>query len=104
MVSHLAMWPVVVMLVRHGAAIAVAPGSDCGLYCTSPPSGVFLNSSAPALASSTLPTDVSCIDSDYVSTARGKRFRDCVACESTSMRVDGKSGESDLYWFLCQWN
>jgi hypothetical protein len=57
------------------------------------------NASDP-FASSTQTTDLSCLDSDYNSTVKGRKFKSCVSCEAFSDRIDVPSEEDDLYWFL----
>ena len=84
------------------AALEVAPNSQCAPQCIDDPNA---NLSDP-VASSTQPTDVICEDwelNGYNSTSRGRKWNQCVTCESTSNSHGATRGdESDTYWFLCK--
>ena len=78
----------------------VTPNSACGGLCINNPQSnpAFDNSSY------TLPPDVVCNDWELAgdnSTAAGRKFKECLLCESTSSARDVSSDQNDVYWFLC---
>lgn len=92
-------------LFHTASALEVTPSSPCSNFC------IDRSSADPsdALSSATFTKDLSCLDSDYNgdnSTAIGRKFRTCVACEQTSgaraKGLEGEGNENDVYWFLCE--
>lgn len=82
-------------------AIEVAPDSDCSGICINDPAA-DPSSIHPSFTTS---SHVLCNDWElYGSNAddKGKKFKSCLECESTSTHSDRSSGENDVYWFLCE--
>lgn len=83
-------------------ALEVSPNSQCALLCLDDPNA----STSDPIASSTQPGDVICEDWEldgYNSTSRGRKWNQCVSCESTSnAHGDSRVDETDTYWFLCK--
>ena len=82
------------------SAIEVTPNSSCSAYCLDNPNG----NRSDTEASHTFPTDLVCNDWELDgsnSTIIGRKFRDCVECESNSTAYDPSSKENDVYWFIC---
>lgn len=81
-------------------AVEVTPSSKCSSLC--------LNNiqDNPALKepSSTQEWDLVCDDRELDgpnSTVRGRRWKDCLTCQTTSTERDSRTNENDVYWFLC---
>ena len=82
-------------------AVEVTPDSSCSIMCMKDPG---LDPSMTDF-SHTFATDVACNDWElYGSNAseKGQRFMACLECESTSTHNDPRTGENDVYWFLCE--
>lgn len=55
-------------------------------------------------ASSTQEWDLICNDYELDGpnqTVHGRKWKDCLTCESTSTATDSNARENDVYWFLC---
>ena len=80
--------------------LEVAPDSNCSFFCMTQPN---LNSSDPN-SSYTHTDDLVCNDwelSGPNSTEAGRKFLNCISCESLGSHYDPTTGESDIDWFLC---
>ena len=83
-------------------SLEVAPSSECAQRCMNDPNADFTDH----VASSTQPADVVCNDWELGganSSNRGRKWKDCVTCESTSTaHGETTADETDTYWFLCK--
>lgn len=77
-------------------SLEVAPGSPCATHCLDSPGGNEWNTTASTINTN----DVTCKDSGYFSTSKGKKFKKCLNCLQHSTRAH--EGESDLEWFICE--
>ena len=84
-------WPAV-------QALEVAPDSPCSPLCLDNPKG---GNASDTFASTTQEGDLICLDSEYASTPRGRKFVQCLQCEGQS-RATHSNTESDLNWFICE--
>lgn len=93
---------ILVIILQHLSFIGcveVTPSSQCSSICINSPNANITDK----VASSTQPYQLVCNDWELRgpnSTADGRKFHDCVACESTSTASDKGSRENDVYWFL----
>lgn len=79
--------------------VEVTPNSQCAAICINQPNANLDDKNA----SSTQPYQLVCNDwelSGPNSTSDGRKFHDCVACQSNSTASDETTKENDLYWFL----
>jgi hypothetical protein len=81
------------LLTRQAFSLQVSPGSPCASAC--------LDNPADPTTSTTLGSDISCLDSDYSDTPVGTKFMSCVSCLQTSAYSSG-TGSYDQEWFLCE--
>ena len=85
-------------------SLEVAPSSECAQRCMNDPNADFTD----PIASSTQPADVVCNDWELGganSSNRGRKWKDCVTCESTSAaHGETTADETDTYWFLCEFS
>lgn len=81
-------------LVRYTSALQVSPNSPCASFCVD---SNDLDFSDPN-SSNTKNDDITCYDSEYMSSPAGKKFQRCISClqDSTFSQDD----ESDQLWFL----
>lgn len=79
------------LIVSQTTALFVVPGSSCTLECTGDHTG-----------RETEPSDVSCFDTLYNSTATGTGFQECVSCELQSKAFEQSTGQTDIGWALCR--
>ena len=82
-------------------AVEVAPNSLCSGLCDNHPNSDPSNQNS----SWTLQDDVVCNDWEIAganSSITGRKFKDCLLCESNSTTHDATSDENNVYWFLCQ--
>ena len=82
-------------------AVEVTPNSLCSALCMTEPN----DDPADKYSSFTVITDVVCHDWELTganSTIVGRKFNQCLICESNSTASDENSGENDVYWFLCK--
>ena len=77
-------------------ALQVTPNSPCASFCVDSDG---LDLSDPG-ASNTENGDITCYDSEYTSSAAGRKFQRCISCLQDSSFAQGK--ESDQLWFLCK--
>lgn len=87
------------LLLRLARAVEVTPNSPCSSLCDN----FISNDSDPGddRNSFTLGKDVVCNDYEYVSTASGRKFKDCLKCELNSTATDSKTHQNEAYWVLC---
>lgn len=85
----------ITLLTASASALQVTPNSPCASVCLD--SG-GLDSSEPD-SSSTHGNDIACDDAEFRSTAKGRKFKKCLACLEQSSFEDGP--ENDQMWFLC---
>ena len=81
------------------SAVEVAPGSPCSPQCIDTPGSNIQD----AFSSRTWPSDITCNDEDITgsnTTAKGRKWRDCLQCESGSASFDPTTRENDIFWFL----
>lgn len=97
------MLPLILVIILHHLSfihcVEVTPSSQCSSICLNSPTANVTDK----LASSTQPYQLVCNDwelSGPNSTADGRKFHDCLACESSSTASDQGSRENDVYWFL----
>lgn len=76
------------LLLQEVSAVRFTPFSPCADVC----GGMIAN---------TTHSEIVCHDDEFESTAKGRRFRDCVSCELQSTFYDVPHDESDVKWGLC---
>ena len=82
-------------------ALEVTPNSSCAALCMNEPN----DDPASIYSSTTTMTDVVCSDwelSGANSTSTGRKFKQCLTCESNSTASDENTGENDVNWTLCK--
>ena len=90
---------VLLLLISAARAIEVTPNSLCATLCNN-----YYFSDPSVDHSWTLSPDVPCDDWEIVgsdSTIRGRKWKNCLSCESTSNATDAKTQQNDVYWMLC---
>ncbi|EZG07923.1 hypothetical protein H106_02702 [Trichophyton rubrum CBS 735.88] len=75
------------LLLQEVSAVRFTPFSPCADVC----GGMIAN---------TTHSEIVCHDDEFESTAKGRRFRDCVSCELQSTFYDVPHDESDVKWGL----
>lgn len=83
-------------LVQYAAPLQVTPNSPCSSLCID---SSDLDVSDPN-SSSTNNDDITCYDTDFNTTATGRKFSSCMTCLQDSSFYQGQ--ESDQGWFLCE--
>lgn len=78
-------------------ALQVSPNSPCAPVCLDDPN----DDASDSNALNTTGADITCIDKDYNTTAKGQRFVSCLNCLQTSTASD--SGQNDQDWYLCMY-
>ncbi len=81
-------------------ALEVTPNSGCSALCLDHPHDDAGNKTM----SSTQTFDLVCNDWELAgvnSTIKGRKFKECLTCESKSTSFDANSTENYVYWFLC---
>ncbi|KAI9733026.1 MAG: hypothetical protein M1834_003571 [Cirrosporium novae-zelandiae] len=74
------------------AGLKVTPGSNCTSVC--------LGDNDNAASSTTRPSELVCLDSEYQDTVSGTKFEACVECELNSNAYNETTGETDSGWLL----
>lgn len=80
----------VFFLAHTTISLQVSSNSPCTSVCTS------------SSSSSTLGSEIACLDADYAGTSTGQKFMSCVSCLQTSTASDENG--SDQEWFLCKFS
>lgn len=79
--------PLWLLLSNTVVALHTVAGSPCTAVCTAESVG-------------SLEDNVVCLDNDYSSTARGRAYKACVACQLNSTAVDENNNVTDVDWAL----
>ena len=93
----------VLLLIRVARPLEVTPNSPCSPLCLNN----IQDKQNDRIASYTLADNVPCDDWEIVgpnSTVRGRKWKDCLSCQTTSDAIDSGARENDVYWLLCAWH
>ncbi|OTA67282.1 hypothetical protein K449DRAFT_390004 [Hypoxylon sp. EC38] len=85
---------ILTFLTQHAASLQVTPNSPCASFCVD---SADLDFSDPN-SSTTKNSDITCTDSEYVTSPAGQKFQRCMSCLQDSTFAQGS--ESDQLWFL----
>lgn len=86
------------LLLPFARAIEVATSSECSSLCDNDPH----SDPSQIHSAGTFPYEMVCHNWELLgpnSTTAGRKWVDCLSCESRSTKVDGHA--SAVYWFLC---
>ncbi|KAI0868895.1 hypothetical protein GGS24DRAFT_190267 [Hypoxylon argillaceum] len=82
------------LLIPYSTALQVTPNSPCASFCLDSEGGDVSDPNS----STTTNQDITCLDSEYGSSAKGLKFQRCISCLQDSAFSQGS--ESDQLWFL----
>lgn len=80
-------WAALLLLAQLSSGLRTTPGSPCESSCSP--------------SNDTLGSEIVCLDHEYSTTAKGRKFKDCVGCQLESTFFDDVSKQSDVEWGLC---
>lgn len=90
------------LFIRFVHSVEVTPNSNCFWVCVDDIGTSDITDKFTTKAST---DQIVCGDyqlSGQNSTAKGKKWRECLTCELSSGSVDPFSGESDILWIICK--
>ncbi|OJI98168.1 hypothetical protein ASPVEDRAFT_79829 [Aspergillus versicolor CBS 583.65] len=79
-------WAALLLLAQLSSGLRTTPGSPCESSCSP--------------SNDTLGSEIVCLDHEYSTTAKGRKFKDCVGCQLESTFFDDVSKQSDVEWGL----